>query len=124
MAKKPNPNSILDYRPLACCNVIYKCLTNILSLRLKHILGNIISSNQSSFISGRTIQDNVLLAHELLRNYHKTTGSSRYALKIDLKNAYDTVIWRAGSLLYKNLVFLRSSLSGLDDVFLLLDFLL
>ncbi|XP_026439716.1 uncharacterized protein LOC113338529 [Papaver somniferum] len=67
-------------------------LVGIISLRMKHVLGKLINSNQSAFISGRTNQDNVFLAHELLRNYHRTIGSPRCALKIDLKKDYDTWI--------------------------------
>ncbi|XP_026459483.1 uncharacterized protein LOC113360158 [Papaver somniferum] len=60
----------------------------------EHVLGGLISANQFAFISGREIQDNVLVAHELLRNYHRTVGSPRCTLKIDIKKGYDTVSWK------------------------------
>ncbi|XP_026458833.1 uncharacterized protein LOC113359390 [Papaver somniferum] len=93
IAKKKNPSFVTDYRPISCCNVIYKCITKIISLRMKKILGGLISQNQSTFISGRSIQDNIMVAHELVRNYHRSKGSPRCALKIDLTKAYDTVRW-------------------------------
>ncbi|XP_026436199.1 uncharacterized protein LOC113334070 [Papaver somniferum] len=62
---------------------------------MKHVLSTIISLNQSAFISGRTIQDNVLVSHEILRNYHRKGGSPRCALKIDIKKSYDSVSWQA-----------------------------
>ncbi|XP_026450979.1 uncharacterized protein LOC113351147 [Papaver somniferum] len=92
-AKNKNPSVVSDYMPISCCNVIYKCITKIISLRMKKILGGLISQNQSAFISGRSIQDNIMLAHELVRNYHRSTGSPRCALKIDLRKAYDTFFW-------------------------------
>lgn len=42
-------------------------------------------------ISGRYIQDNILLSHELPRNSHLNGGPPRCAAKIDLRKAYDTV---------------------------------
>ena len=63
--KNQNPNSIKDYRPISCCTVIYKCITKILSNRLKQYMPKLIGKNQSAFITGRSIVDNVLLAQEL-----------------------------------------------------------
>ncbi|XP_026459478.1 uncharacterized protein LOC113360153 [Papaver somniferum] len=95
VAKCDNASSVLDFRPIACCNVIYKCISKIIASRMKFILKGLVSSNQSVFISGRSIQDNILLAHEIVRNYHKSIGSPRCALKIDLHKAYDSVSWEA-----------------------------
>lgn len=77
IAKKDNPIVVEDFRPISCCNVIYKCITKIIALRMRKILDGLISSNQSYFISGRAIQDNILLAHEIVRNYHRPQGSLR-----------------------------------------------
>nr|XP_043625437.1 uncharacterized protein LOC122596855 [Erigeron canadensis] len=49
--------------------------------------------NQSAFISGRNIQDNILVAQELLRGYNRKGGPKRCSLKIDIAKAYDTVSW-------------------------------
>jgi hypothetical protein len=73
--------------------VIYKCITKILANRLQLYLGSLVSSNQSTFIKGRSISENILLAHELVRNYHISKGSSRCAIKADLRKAYDSVDW-------------------------------
>ncbi|XP_050222573.1 uncharacterized protein LOC126672662 [Mercurialis annua] len=58
--------------------------------RLIMILGKIISASQSGFVTGKNIFDNILLTHELVRNYHKNKGNS-CALNIDLHKAYDTI---------------------------------
>ncbi|XP_050222558.1 uncharacterized protein LOC126672648 [Mercurialis annua] len=50
----------------------------------------IISASQSGFVTGKNIFDNILLTHELVRNYHKNKGNS-CALNIDLHKAYDTI---------------------------------
>jgi hypothetical protein len=91
--KKPNPAGMGDFRPIACCTVIYKCITKLLSNRILPILDSLISRNQSAFIPGRNIAENVLLAQELVRNYHRKDGKPRCTLKIDLMKAYDSVNW-------------------------------
>jgi hypothetical protein len=91
--KKINPSSMGDFRPISCCNVIYKCITKILSNRMLPFLGELVGMNQSAFIPSRSISENVLLAQEIVRNYHKGNGKPRCSLKIDLMKAYDSVNW-------------------------------
>jgi hypothetical protein len=55
------------------------------------ILDSLVSKNQSAFIPGRSISENVLLAQELVRNYHRKVGQPRCTMKIDLMKAYDWV---------------------------------
>ncbi|WCJ37950.1 Retrovirus-related Pol polyprotein from type-1 retrotransposable element R2 [Euphorbia peplus] len=91
--KNSNPQGLGDFRPIACCTVIYKTITKILTSRLAPVLKNLISANQSAFVPGRCISDNILLAHELVRNYHRVSSGSNCALKVDLQKAYDTIDW-------------------------------
>ncbi|XP_056850253.1 uncharacterized protein LOC108824527 [Raphanus sativus] len=91
--KKNDATKMGDYRPISCCNVLYKVLSKILANRLKRILPKFISTNQSAFVKDRLIMENVLLASELVKCYHKTTISSRCAVKIDISKAFDSVQW-------------------------------
>nr|GEV86531.1 putative reverse transcriptase domain-containing protein [Tanacetum cinerariifolium] len=45
-----------------------------LMMRVKEGLGDIVSINQSAFVPGRRIYDNILLTQELMRNYHRRRG--------------------------------------------------
>ena len=40
--KVVNPTRISDFHPIACCNVIYKCISMILSNRIKKVLPDLI----------------------------------------------------------------------------------
>lgn len=82
-----------DYRPTACCNLIYKVVSKIIATRLKLILPEAIEPNQSAFVKGRLLVENVLLASELVSGYHRTGISTRCAIKFDIAKAFDMVKW-------------------------------
>ncbi|XP_074278172.1 uncharacterized protein LOC141601769 [Silene latifolia] len=86
--------SVLEYRPIVCCNVIYKCITKILCNRLGSILPDIINSSQGGFVKGRNIMDNVLICQDIVRMYNRKVVSPRCLIKIDLRKAYDSVEWK------------------------------
>ncbi|GJU84848.1 RNA-directed DNA polymerase, eukaryota, reverse transcriptase zinc-binding domain protein [Tanacetum coccineum] len=87
------PSKVSDFRPTACCNVIYKRISKILTNKIKQDLSKIVNINQSAFIPGRHIQDNILIAQELLRGYNRKNRPKRCAMQIDIQKAYDTVNW-------------------------------
>lgn len=94
--KISNPKTVADFRPIAFCNVYYKVISKLLSLRLKHLLHYTISENQSAFIPGRAIADNVLITHEVLHHLKTTKAKKRssMAVKTDMSKAYDRLEWR------------------------------
>ncbi|GJS59063.1 RNA-directed DNA polymerase, eukaryota, reverse transcriptase zinc-binding domain protein [Tanacetum coccineum] len=75
------------------CNVIYKGISKILTNRIKKSLCKVVSTNQSAFIPGRQITDNILISQELLREYNWKNRAKRVSFKIDIQKAYDTINW-------------------------------
>ena len=91
--KSANTTSASDFRPISCCNVIYKVIAKILAMRLSHALVPIISPLQNAFLGGRLMADNIHLVQELLRNYERKRASPRCLMKIDFRKAFDSVQW-------------------------------
>ncbi|KAH0735285.1 hypothetical protein KY285_010992 [Solanum tuberosum] len=63
-----------QFRPISCCNVIYKCISKVLCLRLKAILPSLVDGTQAAFVEGRSLVHNVLICHDLLRHYNRKTS--------------------------------------------------
>lgn len=71
----------------------YKVVSKIIAKRLKATLHEAIHLNQCVFVEGRLLLENVLLATELVKDYHKSSISSNSSIKLDISKAFDTVSW-------------------------------
>ncbi|XP_039158524.1 uncharacterized protein LOC120288534 [Eucalyptus grandis] len=91
--KIPNASTVHDFRPIACCNTIYKCITKLIANRLARVLPSIVSLPQNTFVKGRHISDNILLAHELFSGFHHDPYRAKCIIKVNFTKAYDTVSW-------------------------------
>lgn len=69
---------VKDLRPIAFCNVIYKIMAKVLSNRHKRLYLGMISENQSAFIPGRSITDNVLVAFEIIHHMKRNHSGRQF----------------------------------------------
>lgn len=92
--KVDKPELATQFRPIALCNVTYKIITKIIVNYIKPFLDGIISPNQSSFIPGRNIHHNIIIALERVHSMSRMKGDKVFmSIKIDLQKAYDRLNW-------------------------------
>lgn len=96
LPKSDSPNTFADFRPISLCNFLNKLnkvFTRILCLRLKPFLPGLISEEQTAFVQGRDISDNILLAQEVLQHLDKRVRGHNLLFKLDMMKAFDRVRW-------------------------------
>lgn len=93
LPKINNPEKAANFRPISCCNVIYKTITKLICSRLKEVLPTIISEGQGAFVKGRELLFNVLLCQDLARGYNRKYSPPSCLMKVDLHKAFDSVHW-------------------------------
>eukprot|EP00253_Pinus_taeda_P022587 PITA_22587 len=80
------------YKPIALCNVVYKIISKVVANILKPLLPSLVSEEQSGYVEGRQILNNIIQAHEVVH----TLTSKRKAgmiMQLDIAKAYDKVNW-------------------------------
>lgn len=91
--KIKNPSYVKEFRPISCCTILYKVISNILTTRMQEVMDAIIDNSQSAFVPGRLIMDNIVMSHELVKAYGRKGISPRCMIKVDMQKAYDSVEW-------------------------------
>ncbi|XP_062099761.1 uncharacterized protein LOC133805598 [Humulus lupulus] len=91
--KVETPTKAVDYRPIACCNTIYKCISKMLCGRLTKVLPSLVSQNQGAFVQNRLLAHNILILQDIIKGYKRKNISPGCVMKIDLSKAYNMLDW-------------------------------
>lgn len=90
--KKGDRTKLGNYRPLTMITADTKLLSKALSMRLDSVISSVVHTDQTGFVRGRLIHDNVLLLRAVRE--HSTQSRARYAVAfLDQEKAFDRVDW-------------------------------
>jgi exonuclease III len=92
----PKPDKDLtqvkNWRPISILNTDYKILTKIFANRLKPILPELINTDQTGFVLGRLIGENIRVVDDLM-NYCKGNNVDGLLVLLDFEKAFDSLSW-------------------------------
>ncbi|KAJ0818578.1 putative RNA-directed DNA polymerase [Helianthus annuus] len=91
--KIKDPQDLGNFRPISLVGSLYKIIAKVLVNRLKAVMNDVISENQSAFVGGRNILDSPLIVSEMVTWANKSK-SKMLILKVDFEKAYDTINWK------------------------------
>lgn len=88
--KKGGKEDLRNWRPLTLLTVDYKILTKALTLRMKRVLGSVISPDQTCGIPGRSCFFNLALVRDVVE-WAQQRGVPLALLSLDQEKAFDRV---------------------------------
>ncbi|KAJ4755501.1 RNA-directed DNA polymerase (reverse transcriptase)-related family protein [Rhynchospora pubera] len=93
--KNAEPLTPAEYRPISVGNIIYRLVMKLVANRLRPFLKKIISKEQTAFLQGRCIADNILLVKEILHSFSQLSFKQHaFLMKADINKAFDKLDWQ------------------------------
>ena len=90
--KDAEPYLIKNWRPISLLNCDYKIAAKAIVNRFKHVLPNLIDNDQTGFLKGRFIGENICLVDGIIKHAAAKDIPGRL-LFLDFEKAFDTVEW-------------------------------
>ena len=87
-----NLTDLKNWRPISLLNVDYKLLSKVLAKRMEQLLPKLIHTDQTGFISGRYISQNIRLLSDIME-FSDTKKFQGIFLFVDFEKAFDTLEW-------------------------------
>ena len=87
-----NLTDLKNWRPITLINVDYKLLSKVLAKRMELLLPKLIHTDQTGFINGRYIGQNIRLFCDIME-LSDTKKSQGIFLFVDFEKAFDTLEW-------------------------------
>jgi len=97
--KDAEPYFIKKWRPISLLNCDYKIAAKVIANHFKQVLPNLIDNDQTGFLKGRFIGENIHLIDSVTK-YTAAKNIPGLLLFLDYEKAFDTVEW---SFLHKTL---------------------
>ncbi|KAJ4793940.1 RNA-directed DNA polymerase (reverse transcriptase)-related family protein [Rhynchospora pubera] len=92
--KKEEPETPAEYRPISIGTVLYRLVMKMVANRLRPYLKPVISEEQTAFMKGRSITDNIVLVKEILHSFgNRNYRQESFMLKADITKAFDMLDW-------------------------------
>ncbi|XP_049406447.1 uncharacterized protein LOC125870147 [Solanum stenotomum] len=114
LPKVDHPNKLSEFRPISLSNFSNKIISKLLSIRISPILSNLFLENQSGFVRGRSISENIMLAQEIIQGIKKPKEGDNVVIKQDMAKAYDRVSWAYTCLVMRKMGLVSDQLINRD----------
>ena len=93
MAENISALIVKYFRPITLLNLDYKIVSKIIARRIENVLPLLICSDQSGFVKGQYIGQNVRLINDILEQT-KLQNIPGILLQLDFQKALDTIEWK------------------------------
>lgn len=72
--KVQSPTMVFEFRPISVCNLLYKIISKIIAKKMQPWMNVLISEEQTTFIPGREISENIVLLREIIHTFKNPSG--------------------------------------------------
>jgi hypothetical protein len=83
---------VSNWRPISILNTDYKIITKALANRIKGVLPNLINEDQTGFVLGRLIGQNIRIVKDVM-DYCNTMNIEGLLVMLDFEKAFDSLNW-------------------------------
>ena len=87
-----NLSDLKNWRPISLLNIDYKILSKVLAKRMEQHLPKLIHSDQTGFVNGRYIGQNIRLLSDIME-FSDSKNFQGILLFVDFEKAFDTLEW-------------------------------
>ena len=93
LPKSNKPREYLkNWRPISLLNISYKIGSTCIANRIKQVLHSLINEDQTGFVSGRYMGDNLRFIYDLIHHLD-TNNLPGLLVSIDFEKAFDCISW-------------------------------
>ena len=90
--KDKDPKILKNWRPLSLLNTDYKLISKVLSMRIKKVLQDLISTDQTGAVPGRYIGENIIHLLNIIE-YAEEEQIPALLIAVDYEKAFDCIEW-------------------------------